>query len=238
MADPTYIQFADALGIEPADLLATVSSQGAAIQSLQTAMPPVFTYISTAGSGTFTPTAGALYFVVEVQSTGGPGSGSGVTPGNGTAAAATTFGPISAGAGGAASGSTGGAGGTNTITPTTGLTTIVNRTGQAGAAGANGYTFTIGAKGGGPYGGLAAPSQSGIAGSLGSGGSGGGVDSGTNAGGAGGGEGGYVQALVTVIAPSYSYSLAASPAGGATGTNGRAGGAGGVGFIKITEYFR
>lgn len=201
------------------------------VTTVEAAAPQTTIYLN--GSGTYTTPSGALYLDVELIGPGGPGSGSGTTPGNGTVSASdTTFGALTAGKGQAASGTTGGAGGT----PTGGDENI---TGQPGMNAASGYTFAVGGKGGGPYGGTGFQGNNGPNGltNTGGGGAGGGADSAASPG-AGGGEGAIVRKRFSPPAASYAYNVGPASVGGAAGTSGRTGGAGASGRIKITAYFQ
>ena len=201
----------------------------------------------TSGSGTYTPTPGTKYIIVEMAG-GGGGGGAGGTASYGTATAGgdTTFGVATAfgGGAGAVTGITGNGGGSNVGTYARYESTQGTRgTGWAGQgatvsaiylrAGNGGYNkFTGGGAGG-------VAGANGDPGRAETGGGGGGgcatMQAHANCGGGGGG-GGYLR--FKIDAPSaVAYSVGAGGTGATAGTSGFAGGAGGSGVIIITEYF-
>lgn len=208
------------------------------------------TLSSGATSGTYTPTAGTVWFKVRMVGGGGGGAGGGTagTAGNGGNGGNTTLtgntGSTVLTCGGASGGLT-----NNGNSQFGGLATIVSASGTAlvgGSASPNvqGFSGNMGGAGNGassPFGGRgggAFSSSIGTSaiGSTGSGGGGGGAAASTGQWGAGGAAGGYVEAIVSSVVASYAYVIGAGGAAGTAGTSGAAGGIGGSGYIEITEY--
>ena len=195
----------------------------------------------TAGSGTYTTPAGALYLKVRAVGPGGGGGGGGTSSTTGSdGSAATTFGTalISAGAGaGAVAAASGNAAGG---TATGGTTLNVNGgTGQgpglfpAATGGMGGDSELGGAGAGGGYsgGGAAAAAGSGSGG----GGGGGSISNGS---GGGGGSGGYCESIIATPAATYLYVVGVGGAQGGAGSGGFAGGPGADGVIVVEAYFQ
>ncbi len=203
----------------------------------------------TSGSGTYTPTPGTKYIIVEMVGGGGGGGGTGSSGStNGGGGGTTTFGTsllsVSGGSGGGGTtASYGGAAGSS-ITVNSPAVTLSTVLGSHGAAGGPSVTITYQ-----PGGSGAASALGGGAGSQfgpgpngpvnsGSGGAGAGSQSVANYSlGGGGGSGSYAKAMITYPSGSYAYSVGAAGTAGGAGTSGFAGGAGGSGVIIITEYF-
>ena len=197
----------------------------------------------TSGSGTYTPTSGAVSACVTMKGGGGGGGGSGgttVAAGSGANGGNTTFGGWTAGGGRlgggfSGGGSTGGVGGTCT-TPAS-PPGFRRRDGARGEDGPGGYTFAPGGQGGSGPGGTASKTPPVGRAFSGAGGPGGGADA--NAGpGAGGGEGGELIFYLSgaTLVPT-AYSVGAGGTGGTAGTTGSAGTAGNGGSITIEEFF-
>lgn len=199
----------------------------------------------TSGSGTYTPTPGTKYIVVEMVGGGGGGSSGGSTAGTAaTSGSSTTFGTSLLTANGGSFGvglGAGGAGGGATInSPAVGQSSSGGsgtaymgvQAGLAIAGSHGGNSCFGGGGGGGPY------ASTGAAGAASTGSGGGGGGGGTSAnGGSGGGAGGCIKATIASPSSSYAYSVGAGGNAGTGGTGGNAGGAGGSGVIIITEYF-
>lgn len=200
--------------------------------------PPNFQKILS-GSGTYTPSAGVLYTIVEMVGGGGGGAGAGASPGGNTAGGNTAFGSAQCNGGGAGSVVTGGSGGSST------LGSFTDGIALTGANGSGGYSVSAnvncpgGSGGSSPFGGAGAGIsnfQGGAAKSnTGSGGAGGGLTN-TYDGGAGGGAGGYAKFKISNPSGTYSYSVGAAGNGSTGGANN--GGSGAAGIIIITEYFQ
>lgn len=189
----------------------------------------------TSGTGaTYTPPATAVWLRVRMVGGGGGGQGTGtggVTTG-GTVATATTFGALTAGAGGNTGVAGGGTGGS-----------VFNN------AGGSGQLFQSSFGGPGQAGGLSAFGGNGAPGSNAPGAGGAAaVNSGSGGGTAGagaanvgqaisGGAGGYVEHIYTTIAASYTYTIGVAGTGGSQGTAGQAGGSGGTGLIIVEEHY-
>lgn len=194
---------------------------------------PPQTTVEASGSGTYTTPLGARYLIVTMFGPGGPGSGGGTTPGNGTASASdTTFGTslLTAAKGAIATGTTHGNGGAATGCDQ-------NITGQNGNDAASGFTFAAGGFGGG--GGFnqqnnatppAPPVNSGLGGA-------GGAAQANASPGAGGGQGAKCIKQINGPLASYSYNVGPASTGGTTGTGGNAGVGGASGEIIVTAYF-
>lgn len=192
----------------------------------------------TTGSGTYTPTFGAVKSRVRINGAGGGGGGIGLGYGTGGTGGDTSFGSWTAkgGVGGGGSGSGGGLGGSGGSGGANGTGTLVRRmSGQAGMAGVG---YALGGSGGSSGLGFGAPvngaTAAGVAGvGYGAGGSGGSTNSPGTAGAAGGGGGEHVE--FWIFNPSAtSYSVGAA---GTTGSGAYAGGAGTSGAIIIEEFY-
>lgn len=196
------------------------------------------------GSGTYSPTAGCLWFEIDLQAPGGGGAGSGSTGPAGTAGSSLTFGGLTLPGGGAANALTGG---TAAAAPSGSITGLVIKSARGGTPGEDAVFGSVLHGGGGSpsrFGGRGRPGPlsnfGGVAVGPGSGGGGGGAtfgNSGTSGGG-GGADGASLQGIVVPASgATYSYVIPTAPAGGAAGTTGQAGGAGGPGYGCIIEHF-
>ena len=191
-------------------------------------------------SGTYTPTTGMKYCIVELV--GGGGGGGGNSGGGGTGGTTSLGGLLSA---------TGGTGGTANSTTSSGGTGGSGSSGDFNLSGGNGNggfltgtaSRSAGGTGGGSFFGqggamvmATGSSAAGAAGKAYGGGGGGGVTLGTNAGGGGGG-GGYARKTFSAatIGGSQSVTVGAAGAAGAAGPN-QPGGAGTAGIVIITEF--
>jgi hypothetical protein len=202
--------------------------------------------VYTTGSGTYTTPASARWLEVEMAG-GGGGGGAGQDGGSGSGGNASTFGSVTAlaGGGGNSGGSgAGGAGGGASGVPAGGLG-IVGENGSYGNNIGDGATTPNGADGGAGYFGgrgvggvnsISGPGNNAI-GNTGSGGGGGARTAAGGYGGAGGGAGAYARFIITSPAASYSYLVGSGGGGGAVGSAGHAGGAGASGIIIVTAYF-
>lgn len=198
-------------------------------------------------SGTYTPTAGAVYFVVEMAGAGGSGGGGGTGSGNGNAgSAATTFGSIltaNVGGGGSSSaGTTGGTGGTASVSSPAIL--IHSQSGAEGASTGSGVIAFSTPGGNNPFSGAGVgrgpATLDGIDAVASTGGGGAGGASTSTNGGSAGGAGGYIKAQVDAVdfVSSYAVTIGAGGAGGAAGSSGGTGGDGAGGIVIVTEYFQ
>lgn len=209
------------------------------------------TLSSGATSGTYTPTAGTVWFRARLVGGGGGGAGGGTagSAGSGGTGGITSLtgntGTTVLTAGGASGGLTNNGnsqfGGNATIvsasgTALSGGSASPNIAGFSAATGGggNGASSPFGGRGGGAF--ASSLGTAAIA-STGSGGGGGGASNSSAQWGAGGAAGGYIDAIVSTVVASYAYVIAAGGTAGAAGTNGAAGGAGGSGYIEITEYY-
>ncbi|MGJ4995740.1 hypothetical protein ACQR0Z_15040 [Bradyrhizobium sp. HKCCYLS3077] len=199
--------------------------------------------ILTSGSGTFSPSAGAVAWRVRVQGAGGGGGGSANSAGNGGAGGAggtTTFGSIACtgGAGGGGSGaglvSGGGAsGGDINISGANGPAS--NGAGAGAVSNPFSHTGAPSVFGGGAV--SAWPNAGGYSPNCpGAGGSGGGGYVSGGFSGGGGGAGGYAEKWI-VNPTATSYAIGVGGGGGSAGSNGYAGGTGGNGCIIIEEFY-
>lgn len=210
-------------------------SSGAAPQWSDLTPPNVIRI--TAGSSTYIPTAGSLYFKARIVGGGGGGGNGATGGGNG---GTTTFGSIvscTGGYGGSQSNigpnngvHAGGAGGSSTVSSP--AIKIVSSQGSGGSSGGSANTFNnvygpSGSGGSSPFGGGGAGDVTPDAG-INTGSGGGGITNGS--GGGGGGSGGYAEIMVkkSDYSPSYAYSIGA---GGTGGSNAAAG------IIVIEEFF-
>lgn len=183
---------------------------------------------------------------------GGAGGGT-ASQGLGTGGNATSFGTCSLSGGGSSGGSgAGGSGGA--VAATSCLTTqVIALTGGNGnGGGANNGSFQVSQAGGmggaTPFGGQGGggqnvPGQTHPGGTAaktntGSGGGGGSCDAANSQCGGGGGAGSYLEGWILSPASTYTYTVAASAAGGAAGTSGGAGAAGGSGLILVEEFYQ
>lgn len=197
------------------------------------------TVLTTGPPGTYNTKPGCK--AINVRMVGPGGGGAGGAPGGGSGgvpSSNTTFGPLTAGAGGngAQVGNAPAVGGACSGGD-------INQQGNPGVAwgpGASspvvqGGTGASGPWGGGGYGGW--PNGNGSPAAPGSGGGGGG--GGGTTGGNSGASGGYCEKLITSPAASYPYNVPAGGAGGTSGGSGNSapGGAGGSGLIIIDEYY-
>lgn len=207
--------------------------------TLSPVAPTVTTELT--GTGTYTtPACGSgtpLYLVVRMMGGGAGGSGSGTTPGIGTAGGNTTFGSSLLTAPGAPAPASAIAAGAGASIATGG--NILNLPGVAGAAAQSGFTNSQGSPGGaGPLGGASFPGD-GVGPTAvpntGAGGAGAG-SSGTASPGGGGGSGAFLEDLITSPLSSYAFAVGAKGAHGAAGTSGSAGGDGALGVIMVTAY--
>lgn len=200
------------------------------------------TFSSQTNVGTYIKPTSPAPLYIEVTAVGGGGGGRGQTS-DGSNGSDTLFGSslLTAGGGFGGGAGTGGVGGTSSI--------------GAGATGFNvfgGDGFMLGGNGGtgvslyGGPGGSTAFGGAGTGGENSNGnpgknntGAGGGGQSLTNGtgvtGSPGGGAGGYLNAIVSPVSATYTFSVGAGGAGGA-GTN--SGGAGGSGAIIVKEYYQ
>ena len=211
-----------------------------AFPSTNQAKSPTHTVL-TVGSGTYTPPAGCTRIFIRMVGGGGGGGGGG-NPGSGNAGSSgtnTTFGTLTAFAGGGGEGwqsilVAGGSGGAASGGQ-------VNISGGTG----NGYHYGnwIGVRGGSKFGGAGnATSFSNSNGSAaepnsGSGGGAGNLgESGYQYGGGGGGSGGYVEDVI-YYPSSMSYYIGVGGGGGSGASGGGNGGAGGSGIIIIDEFY-
>lgn len=209
----------------------------------------ISTQIFTSGSGTYTPTAGALYVWVRAVAGGGQGGGAlagstqvGVGAGGGAGGygeiwEAATSRAYSVGAGGSTGTTSTGQSGTATTFGTAGAQ--LNLAGGTGGSSQNSQVASAVAAGG--AGGASTTATFGVAGMKGRGGLGG-TSFGTIAGDGGpspfGGNGmGAVQNSAGGVAGSAATGPGSGGGGaGAQGANSANGGAGGSGYIIITEY--
>jgi hypothetical protein len=192
----------------------------------------------TTGSGTYTPTTGALRSRVRMCASGGSGGGGGNAGTAGAAGNTTTFGAWTAlgGSAGGGNNTAGGAGGTGGAS---GTGTLVMRTpGGSGGPGGNGdgaAHVPAGSGGnsalGGGGGGATSVTSNGFAGGTNTGGGGGGASSTVTGVGGGGGAGECVEFYV-IPPTSVSYAVGASVTGG---TGAATGGASGSGVIVVEE---
>ena len=195
--------------------------------------------VFTAGvAATYTTPTNTQWIRIRLVGAGGGGAGSGTGGAAGGTGATTTF------SGGALSGGggTGSAGAAATGGAASGGN-VANINGGSGNPRPNNLATTFGGNGGSSYfggagfGGDNAPSAGG-AGTTnsGSGGGGGGCGA-TLPAGNGGGAGGYVEHIINIPAPTYTYTVGVAGTAGAAGVGGVAGGAGGSGLIIVEEYY-
>lgn len=198
--------------------------------------PTVTTLLS--GSGTYNTPLGATRIKARLVGGGAGGHPSGTVTSLAVQGGPTTFGTLSATAGGVAvTQYIGGVGGTATNgdlnltggSGTGGVFALANASGGAGAS----TPFGAGGGGGGP-----ATAGGSPAANSGAGGGGGGTGATVNPSGGGGGSGAYLEKLIINPAATYSYSVGAAGAAGVTsGGGGSAGGAGGSGLIVVEEFY-
>lgn len=216
---------------------------------------PTYTFLKTAGSGTYTTPIGVSRLeILMVGAGGGGGSSAGSTTGGNTgfSGTASTFGTslLSAGggSGGVATGpnnAMGGSGGTATLnSPAIGIA-LNGGQGSSGSgynavstsmtlAGGAGASTPFGGAGGAPDGGNGRVAAA----NTGSGGSGGAISGATGqTPGAGGGAGAYISAAINAPASSYSYTVGAGGTGASPGAGGNWGGSGADGVIIIKEIY-
>lgn len=191
--------------------------------------------VLTSGTGaTYTRPAGCTQ--IRVRAVGGGGGGGGTSTGSGAGANgnATTFNSVVANGGTGGGNTPGGAAGAGGAGGTGGTGTASFRV--PGNGGCGGAPNCGGAGGGGPFGGGApgpGNSAAGIAGTNGGGGSG--ASSGGGSNGAGGGAcGEFLEFIITNPSATYTYTVAASAAGGVGAITG---GAGGAGLIIVDETY-
>jgi hypothetical protein len=197
----------------------------------------------TSGSGTYTPSAGALR--IRVRMCAGGGGGGAEVVNNGAVGSNTTFGGwgCGGGGGGGAAGGTGGGGGSG---GTNGTGTLVARfTGGGGQAGVVNNDISVGPGGGaggnnsfgGGAVGVGNSTTGGTAAANTGGGGGGAGGSGNVSSGGGGGSGEYVEFWMTAaqIGASQGYTVGGGGNGGAAG--GIAGGNGAAGIIIVEEFY-
>ena len=220
-------------------------SQAGTLAGLRT----IQTFLS--GSSTYTPSIAVTSLRVRMVG-GGGGGGGGSNGANGGGGGNSTFGTSLLVANGGAGGqlgsnsggnlASGGAGGSASFaTGPTGIA-IAGSYGGGGIYVASGNVIGPGGSGGSsPFGGAGGgwQEQVGFAAAVnsGSGGAGGSNTAININSGGGGGSGGYVDAIITPIASTYTYSVGASGSAGAGGTSGTAGGAGGSGVIIVEEFY-
>jgi hypothetical protein len=212
-------------------------------------LPTIQTFKTGGSSSTYTTPANTKWIKVRMVGGGGGGSGSGnAAAGAGGVGGDSTFGVLFAGGGvgGYVGTGSGGAGGSSSlgsgpigmeVTGSYGLGfSVVITSGAvflAGGMGGDAPMFSGGGRGG--WG-----NSPGYAGTTNTGGGGQGGGSGpnsTNYAGCGGGSGGFVEAIITTLSPTYSYSVGNSGTAGSAGTNGFVGGAGASGQIIVEEYY-
>lgn len=192
-------------------------------------------HLTTIGSGTYIPTAGATAATVYFFGGGGGGGGSG-TGGTGSNTVFSTLTSV-----GGVGGSNGGAGNGGTVTgtlPTNAVYLYPSLLGNSGHPPA----YTTGGNGGsGLFGGAGKASYNNFGGNgvpyTGGGGGGGGTSSSAAIGGGGGGSSGPGAIRITGLAASYSYTIGAGGTAGAGGGSNYVGGGGGQGSIIIIEEF-
>ena len=248
-------------GATAGDLITTisfyVSSVLNAIPSIPGAVTPAYLSgnapqmtVYTSGSGTYTVPTNAKALYIKMVGGGGGGSGAGTSGGGtGSAGGNTTFGSsllTCNGGSGGVYGTTYSNSGTASIGA--GATGVAIQGASGGGSQFSSYNSSAvlsgGAGGASPFGGAGASQwwgSAGISATANSGSGGGGAaqnNSGSSYGsGAGGAAGGYIEATITTLASSYSYSVGSGGSGGSAGTSGQAGGAGGSGVIIITAFF-
>ena len=248
-------------GATAGDLITTisfyVSSVLNAIPSIPGAVTPAYLSgnapqmtVYTSGSGTYTVPTNAKALYIKMVGGGGGGSGAGTSGGGtGSAGGNTTFGSsllTCNGGSGGVYGTTYSNSGTASIGA--GATGVAIQGASGGGSQFSSYNSSAvlsgGAGGASPFGGAGASQwwgSAGISATANSGSGGGGAaqnNSGSSYGsGAGGAAGGYIEATITTLASSYSYSVGSGGSGGSAGTSGQAGGSGGSGVIIITAFF-
>lgn len=228
---------------------ATVASSNLVYMSGSGAPTASGTLTKASGTGdasiTFALSVAPSYLRVRMVGGGGGGCGSGSSGlGTGGTGGTTTFGSqLSAAGGVGATGSqSGGIGGTATLG--TGPIGTALSGGGGGAAGLSSSGSLVGSGSGGnsAFGGGGAGIMAFATGTVGAANTGGGGAGGGSNGaiyaGSGGGAGGFVDAIISPVSATYSFSVGASGTGGANGVAGASGGAGGLGYIEITEKYQ
>jgi hypothetical protein len=226
----------DLISVEEANSFTTTQQAQARTNLSAAKTPGSWTRtVITSGSGTYTTPAGCKAINICMVGGGGGGGagGAGSASNNGVTGTATTFGSLTAGAGGGgAFNGGGGAGGVSSG----GDLNITGGFGGNGTFLANGSGGIGGSSrfgGGGANGTSAVAAGAAITNS--GGGGGGGVSTSTSSSGGGGGAGGYVEKLIVSPSATYAYSVGAAGSAGVGGSQNGASGASGI--IIIDEYY-
>lgn len=250
-SEPTWAA-ANMEGVIAADVYIAPATK--TVGGVLTLKAPTQTVYVTGTSQAYTVPSGVLYLKVRMVGGGGGGSGS------------SNSASSNAGAGGNG-GITSFAGGSTTLTANGGTGAAANNLqganngGSASLAGASGVAFAGQPGGGGSVfitsnwyqagacggstvfggGGVGSVNTAGFNAATNSGGGGGGGGLANAAStyhlGGGGGAGGYVDALISTLETSYTYSIGAAGTAGGAGASGYAGGVGGAGIIIIEEHY-